>query len=635
MKKFQLLFFIVSSILFTIFIVSCDSEYDLSKETDLDMTIGKNFSIPIGKTDTIYLSRIISEGDNLTADAITGIYQLNANGEFSSEIAETEQFEIEGLEPHFVENVIEIPLNAIPGYQDWMWDQRKNIDIPQIKDTLNKTHYVKIQVNTKAEYDIETTKTELPSGIENIYSITFNGDGKLNANGHTGAESVIKIFIPKEFVETQVESFNGTSGIKEIHLEEVHIKFPDIFILKDEDKDEDKEENLHEISRHDIWLREDPDESKNLTAEIHVYIEGAEIPEELQDDYFITENDKRYFRIPEDANITLSVEKASLAVIPAELEGKNLLFDFKYEISATNVTNVNGKIKPDVNIDEELALNDLPDFIKDEESVFKPNDLTFKFSLDNPLGMELATSINITPYHNNGQISGTPVSINIKDETAIKPYKNNKYVISNKQREVKSDETLIVLESLPELISPIPDYYKITTGDVIADGKESTGLELGQSLNLSGTYDIEVPFSFEDLSISYTDEMDMAELQESLEGITELIQSISLEADFETTIPIGLEMQFKFYDSEDNELTGIQAEDIIIEPAGHDGKPTVSRIKLNLSVNKGNNELERLEKIVYTVKAANKVKNVSLSNKQYILLKNIVAKIPNGITVEL
>lgn len=626
MKKFHLLLSIVSSILFTIFISSCDTEYDLTKEIDPTVTIGKNLSIPIGNTEKIYLSRIITEGDNLTTDATTGIYQLYANGEFSSEIDQIEQFEIEGLAPHFIEYLIDIPLKEIPGYNESMWEYRKDLNLPILKEPFN----LEIDVYSEAEYDFEITKTKLPSEVEEIYNITFNGDGKLNANGHTGARSIIKIFIPKEYVGNDIESFNGTHGIKEVRLEEVHIKFPDIFILKDENQEADLP---HEIYRHDIVLKEDADDSKNFIAEIEVYIEGVEMPEELKDKYFITENGDKYFQLSEEDKITLTVDKAYLSAIPAKLEGKQVLFDFTYEIDATNITSVNGKIKQEINLDEDLALNDLPDFIKDESSVFKPNDLTFKFTLDNPFGLELASSFNIIPYNNDGTITSTPITIDIKDEHAIKPESINKFVISNKDREVAADETLFILESLPGLISPIPDYYKITLGEVTADGKNSSGLELGKTYSISGTYDIEVPFSFEDISIQYTDKI--TGLQESLEGISESLSNIVLEADFESNIPVGLELKFKFYDSEDNELTEIESQDIIIDAAGNDGQAKVSKIKLKLSADTNSqNELERLEKIVYTVKAANKVKNVYLSSKQYLQLKNIVVKIPNGITVE-
>ena len=86
MKKLRHFLFVASALLLSMAVTSCDNEYDLSKDIDGEMTIGKNFSIPVGKTDTIYLKRIIKEGENLKTNALTGIYQLNAEGEISTEI---------------------------------------------------------------------------------------------------------------------------------------------------------------------------------------------------------------------------------------------------------------------------------------------------------------------------------------------------------------------------------------------------------------------------------------------------------------------------------------------------------------------------------------------------------------------
>lgn len=626
MKKLRHFLFVASALLLSMAVTSCDNEYDLSKDIDGEMTIGKNFSIPVGKTDTIYLKRIIKEGENLKTNALTGIYQLNAEGEISTEIKKIDYFEIDGLDPHFIEHAIDIPVTSIEGYEEWMWEYRKDLDLPILKNPYE----LDVDVYSEAEYDIDITKTKLPSEIEKAYKITFNGDGKLNANGHSGARSVIKIFIPKEYIGAEMESYNGTHGIKEVHLKEVHIKFPEIFTLKDENQEEDLP---HEIYRHDIYLKEDIDDEKNLTAEIEVYIESAEIPEELQDKYFTKENGDIYFNLPDNEKITITVDEAVLTAIPAELEGKQTVFDFTYEVFATNITSINGKFKPDVDINEQLALNDIPDFIKDETSEFKPNDLLFKITLDNPVGLGLSTSINITPYNNAGYATGNPVSIDITGDNIVKPNATTKLVISNKEREVAADETLIICPDLPGLISPIPDYYEITAGDVYADGINSTGIELGVSHNLSGSYSVEVPFSFEALSINYTDEI--TNLQEDLSDISDLTDEISIEADVESTIPVGLEISFKFFDYDGNELNEIHSNNITIDAGGNNGDSTTSRMKINLKVNNDSDDLERLEKIVYTINAANKVENISLSNKQYLLIKNIVAKIPNGITTEL
>ena len=55
---------LISGLLLGLF--SCiDNDYDLNKDINLEISVGGNLSLPIGKTDTIRLSRMIEEGDDL------------------------------------------------------------------------------------------------------------------------------------------------------------------------------------------------------------------------------------------------------------------------------------------------------------------------------------------------------------------------------------------------------------------------------------------------------------------------------------------------------------------------------------------------------------------------------------------
>lgn len=604
MKKFQH-FFSVACFLFTaVAVTSCDNEYDLSKDINGEISVGKNFTLPVGETVKIPLSRIIKEGEDLTADAQSGIYQLNANGDFNAEITKTEPFEIGGLAPEFIDQ----PLNF--GFEDFSILQ-------YLKDPITLT----LPLKTHASYDIELTETKLPSEVIALYKAEFNGDGEKNSNKHKGAKSIIDIYIPN------VD--NGTSGVKEIHLEEVHIKFPEIFTLQDDNMERDLP---HEIYRHDIVLNEE----NGFKAHIEVYILSADISEELQSKYIYTKNGETYFKLPETENIELNVESTKFTLVPAEIKSNIIHFDFEYEIEATNITSVNGKITPDVTVNEELSLNDLPDFIKDESSEFTPNDITFTLSMDNPLGLELTTEIAITPYYNGN--AGLPITINLDDNNAIKPKATTKYVISNIEKAVEADETLIICENLPNLLSPIPDYYKIATGKLTADGINSTGLELGKEYKLTGKYDVDIPFSFSYLTINYSDEVDG--LREDLEDVADLTNKIELSFDVESTIPADLTATVELLDGQGRELkditiTGTKQNTVEIK-AGTDDNPVTTHITLTIEEKEGSTQLEDLEMIKYNIKATSPIgKDVVLKSSQYVIIKNGVAKIPNGITTEL
>lgn len=65
---------LISGLLLGLF--SCiDNDYDLNKDINLEISVGGNLSLPIGKTDTIRLSRMIEEGDVL--HVIDGKYVIN------------------------------------------------------------------------------------------------------------------------------------------------------------------------------------------------------------------------------------------------------------------------------------------------------------------------------------------------------------------------------------------------------------------------------------------------------------------------------------------------------------------------------------------------------------------------------
>ena len=604
MKKIKHFFIVACSLFFATAITSCDNEYDLSKDINGEIEVGKNFTVPVGQTVQIPLSRIIKEGDDLTANAETGIYQLSANGEFNSEIASTEVFEINGLSPNFEDQALNLGLD---------------LSILKLsKDPLTVT----LPLNTHATYDIELTDTKLPSEVKALYKADFNGDGERNENKHKGAKSIIQIRIP--------EIDNGTNGIKEIHLEEVHIKFPEIFTLQDENQER---EYLHEIYRHDIVLNAE----NKYTAEIEVYILSVDIPEELQSKYIYTKNGDTYFKLTEGENIELAVEATNMTVVPAEIKSNTIHFYFEYEIDATNITSVNGKVTPDVTVDEQLTLNDLPDFIKDKDSEFTPSDITFNLTMNNPLGLELSTDLTITPYKD-GNATGEPVTISIEGNNAIKPTATTKYVISNKEKSVASNETFILCEDLPCLLSPIPDYYKITTGELVADGKNSTGLVLGKNYELTGNYDVDIPFSFSNLTINYTDEEEG--LLEDLEDAADLTNKIILNFDVISTIPAELAAEVKLLDINGNELNEITvtgtSKNMVKINASTDGNEVVTPIVLTIEEQDGSTQLEQLDKLQYTIKATNPIgKDVVLKSTQYLIIKNGIAKIPNGITTEL
>ncbi len=568
---------------------SCDNEYDLSKDIDSNINVGKNFILPVGETVKIPLSRIIKAGNDLTVNS-SGVYELKVNDSFNSSIQRVEPFEISGLQPQFSN----FTYSGLP---------QNNLDQEVSLDDLN--------ITTSATYTISETKTELPSEIEALYLAEFNNEDGVNST-----------------IQISIESKDN--GISEMTLNNVSVKFPEIITLKN---------GQHEVTIEKIVLNKENDYSQDIT----INIANIAIPSDntIQKKYITEENGKRYFCL--DESISFNTGSTIVVINPSKVQNTELNIQFGYSIENTKITRVNGILAPNVSINESLEITDLPDFIKDKSSTFTPEEMNFSLSINNPVDMPIETTVSITAWDNDKNVAiGDPIFIELKGDNAIKPSNNTHYFIANKECLNKVDTiTYIVNEDLVKLLATIPDSYKITTDIIKANGTNAgNGFKLGEdNLTLEGKYNVEVPFSFKNLEINYTDFVD--ELKEDLEDVADLTNKIILNVDAESTIPTELVASVKLYDSFGKELkqikvTGTSENTLTIK--AHDpknGNATVTPITLTIEELEGSTQLEDLEKLEYTIKAKNSKENIQLKSDQYLILKNGVAKIPNGITTEL
>ena len=113
-----------------------------------------------------------------------------------------------------------------------------------------------------------------------------------------------------------------------------------------------------------------------------------------------------------------------------------------------------------------------------------------------------------------------------------------------------------------------------------------------------------------------------------------------IEFDAISTIPLELEASVELYDYNGSKLNGITVtgneNNKVFINASQNGQETTTHIILNIKESDGNNQLEKLDRIKYTIKAKNAVNNdIVLKSSQYIVIKNAIAKLPKGISTEL
>lgn len=211
----------------------------------------------------------------------------------------------------------------------------------------------------------------------------------------------------------------------------------------------------------------------------------------------------------------------------------------------------------------------------------------------------------------------------------------NKLLISN------TPQADITVQELPLLFSFVPDKFSISSPEdikLVSTNKSQT-VELGKSYTINAKYDVTIPFNFSNFKIEYID--NIKDLAKDLFDVLDKIDTdvITVSATAESTIPAELAAKVKLFDAAGNSLDdGIKVDltDCIIHAAevSDNSKAKSSTINIKLSQTK-DGYFKRLDRIEYTVNAENSTYPMTLRSNQHLCIKDIVAKIPNGIKVKL
>ena len=139
-------------------ISSCDDRYDLDKEIDTTINIGK-LAIPLGSTDTIWMKDIleVNDGDDFIQVDDRGNYKLSQEDKISTEFT-LDAITVPAIVPEVITanisnfDVPEVPEITIPGYGN-------------VGD-------IKVPVQFSVSFDEQTAfvseSTEVPAEVEKI-----------------------------------------------------------------------------------------------------------------------------------------------------------------------------------------------------------------------------------------------------------------------------------------------------------------------------------------------------------------------------------------------------------------------------------------------------------------------------------
>lgn len=580
-KMYPLWGFLLS---FPLWMVSCvDNKYDLDK--DIDMTInvgGEHLTIPAGSSDTAYLSKIIEveEGDILQPDAATRVYHLTKKDDID-------------VKPTTVKEVT-------------------------ISETTTKLEETKI-VNTASSL-INEDVTEGINTLGDFKAESNNIDEALKELGALYAKAPVDLILTIDFANT------GDLSFAKVKANNLKIIFPDYIVFKAE-----KGIQGHELILDGQVLSENGSSySRTLKVEGYKFSENAGAG-----------------RKPNEGTLTIEgVISMEGEVVTSGVSGTGTLSlvpkTVLREMTASSVT---GVIQPEIKAETtNIELNDLPDFLKDEETRMDITNPVILLRAENQLETPVEVDAVLTPMKGNAQIDGKEVKVGSgygKTPVVLASGKNVIALSRTGECTIEGVTSNVKVEDINNLLETIPDDIEVDLQPVVRNEDYYTA-ELGRAYEMPSSYEVDVPLSFEqNLNIVYNDSVQ--DLNKDLNDLDKVIlKKANVLLTVDNAIPLKLQLKPEnvlIKDVYGNELTAVKKtieEDKQYVTESTDGeKPVTSELVLNLT-SEDTAFLSKIDRICFKLTAVpGSATGVPLKDTQWLKVTSIKLSVPGGVNVDL
>lgn len=312
------------------------------------------------------------------------------------------------------------------------------------------------------------------------------------------------------------------------------------------------------------------------------------------------------------------------------------------EMTANSVT---GVIQP--NIDAEttkIELNDLPDFLKDEETRLDITNPVILLIVNNPLETPVEVDAVLTPMKNNTQIEGKKVEIGSgydKDPVKLTPGDNVIALSRTGESSLEGVTANVKVEDMNNLLETIPDDIEVDLKPVVRNEEYYTA-ELGKPYEMKSSYEVDVPLSFEQgLNIVYNDSIQ--DLNKDLNDLDKVgLKNVKVILSVDNAIPLKLQLKAENVQIKDvygNELSAVKKtieEDKQYVAESADGeKPATSELVLSLTSD-DTAFLSKIDRICFKITAVpGSATGVPLKDTQWLKVTSIKLSVPGGVNVDL
>lgn len=579
-KTYPLWAFLLS---FPLWTVSCvDNKYDLDKDIDMTVNVGgEHLTIPVGSSDTAYLSKIIEveEGDILQPDAVTRVYHLTKKDDIN-------------VEPTTV----------------------KEVTIDETTTNLSSAEIV----NDPSVTDEEVLASVTTSG--NFEAKSNNIDEALKELGALYATTPVDLNLKIDFTNT------GDLSFTKVKANKLKIVFPDYIVFKAEEG----------IQGHELILDGQVLSENGSSYSRTLKVEG----------YKFSENPGPGEK-PVDGTLTIVGEISMEGdVVTSGISGSGTLSLVPTAVLGEMVINsVRGIIQPNIKAETtKIELNDLPDFLKDEETRLDITNPVILLIANNPLETPVEIDAVLTPMKNNTQIEGKKVEIgsgNGKTPVVLSSGENVIALSRTGESSIEGVTSNVKVEDMNNLLETIPDDIEVDLQPVVRNEDYYTA-ELGRAYEMPSSYEVDVPLSFgQGLNIVYNDSVQ--DLNKDLNDLDKVsLKNAKVILAVDNAIPLKLQLKAENVQIKDvygNELSAVKKtieEDKQYVAESTDGEtPVASELVLNLTSD-DTAFLSKIDRICFKLTAVpGSATGVPLKDTQWLKVTSIKLSVPGGVNVDL
>ena len=305
------------------------------------------------------------------------------------------------------------------------------------------------------------------------------------------------------------------------------------------------------------------------------------------------------------------------------------------------INSVTGVIMPKIEAETtKIELNDLPDFLKDEETRLDIANPVVLLKANNPLETPIEVGAVLTPLKNNTVVPGKTVEIASGD--IVLASGDNVIALSRTgECSIEGVTNNVKVEDINNLLETIPDDINVDLQPVVRNGNYYT-VELGKAYDMLAQYEVDVPLSFEQgLNIVYNDSV--RDLNKDLSDLDKVIlKNAKIILSVDNAIPLKLQLKPEnvlIKDVYGNELTAVKKtieEDKQYVAESTDGeKPATSEVVLSLTSD-DTAFLSKIDRICFKLTAVpGSATGVPLKDTQWLKVTSLKLSVPGGVNVDL